>query len=128
MKKIAVTGSNGLLGQTLVNLLLKDQHQYKVYGLSRGENRSGRSDFDYHTIDITEYDQLNDCLQKIQPDFIVNTAAMTHVDVREDDKENCDKLNVEAVKYLIQISSSINAHLIHISTDFILHAIAKSST
>lgn len=117
--KVAITGSNGLLGQTLVNLLLKNPDKYEVYGLSRGDNRSGRDDFTYYGIDITDYKELNSCLQEICPDFIVNTAAMTHVDVCEDDREGCDQLNVEAVKYLTEISREINAHLIHISTDFI---------
>ena len=119
MRKIAITGSNGLLGQTLVNLLLKESDQYEMHGLSRGENRSGRNDFSYYSVDITDYDELNSCLEKIQPDVIVNTAAMTHVDVCEDDKEGCDLLNVEAVKYLVKISEKLKAHLIHISTDFI---------
>jgi len=117
--KIVITGSNGLLGQTLVNLLSKSSEEYQVYGLSRGENRSGRTDFEYYSVDITNEDQLRNCLLKIQPDFIVNTAAMTNVDACEDDKEGCDQLNVEAVKYLIAISKETQTHLIHISTDFI---------
>lgn len=123
MKKIVITGSNGLLGQTLVNLLLKEKEVYEVYGISRGENRSGRTDFSYQSIDITKHQALSEVLIKIQPDFIVNTAAMTHVDVCEDEKEACDLLNVEAVKYLADISKTINAHLIHISTDFIFDGI-----
>lgn len=119
MKKIAITGSNGLLGQTLVNLLLNESENYKVFGLSRGENRSGREDFEYYSIDITDEMSLENCLLKIQPDCIVNTAAMTNVDACEDHKEECDALNVGAVEYLTQISRKIKAHLIHISTDFI---------
>lgn len=119
MKKIAITGSNGLLGQTLVNLLLKEPDNYKVYGLSRGENRSERNDFEYRSVDITNESELQQCLHEIKPDFIVNTAAMTQVDACEDQREACDLLNVEAVRYLANISSEIGSHLIHLSTDFI---------
>ncbi len=119
MKRIVITGSNGLLGQTLVNLLLKEPENYQVCGLSRGENRSERDDFEYHSIDITQEDQLRKCVLEIQPDCIVNTAAMTQVDACEDERETCDLLNVEAVKYLTKISNEISAHLVHISTDFI---------
>ena len=119
MKKIVITGSNGLLGQTLVNLLLKDQNEYQVFGISRGENRSGRNDFSYHSIDITQFDQLKNCLVSIKPDFVINTAAMTNVDACEDSKDECTRLNVEAVNYLCKISNELNIHLIHISTDFI---------
>ncbi|MBL4605627.1 MAG: SDR family oxidoreductase [Flavobacteriaceae bacterium] len=123
MRKVVITGSNGLLGQTLVNLLLQEKEAYEVHGLSRGENRSGRVDFTYHTIDITDKQQVARVLRKIAPHFIINTAAMTNVDVCEDDKENCKKLNIDAVQYLIDISKEMNAHLIHISTDFIFDGI-----
>ena len=119
MKKIVITGSNGLLGQTLANLLLQDKNQYQIFGFSKGENRSGRDDYQYTSVDITDEIELRKYMLEINPDFIVNTAAMTNVDACEDDKEGCDRLNVEAVKYLTNISTEIKAHLIHISTDFI---------
>ena len=119
MIKIIITGSNGLLGQTLLNLLLKEKNKYQVFGFSKGENRSGRNDFSYVSVDITDEYQLRKSILEINPNFIINTAAMTNVDTCEKDKENCDKLNIEAVKYLMQISSEIKAHVIHISTDFI---------
>ena len=123
MKKIVITGSNGLLGQTLVNLLMKQPSNYSVYGLSRGENRSGRDDFSYHRTDITNFNELNHLLRTIQPDFIVNTAAMTNVDTCEEQKEACFQINVEAVENLTKICSEIHAHLIHISTDFIFDGV-----
>jgi len=119
MKKIAITGSNGLLGQTLVNLLMNDPENYQVFGLSRGGNRSERNDFEYYPVDITDKNSLEDCLLKIQPDVIVNTAAMTNVDACEDYKEECDLLNVAAVQYLVDVSKKLSAHIVHISTDFI---------
>ncbi|WP_299045649.1 SDR family oxidoreductase [uncultured Polaribacter sp.] len=118
MTKVVITGSNGLLGQSLLNLLL-DASKYQVFGFSRGKNRSGREDFTYVSLDITEEVTLKKELLKIQPDFIINTAAMTHVDVCESEKEACDLLNVEVVKWLKEISEEIESHVIHISTDFI---------
>jgi dTDP-4-dehydrorhamnose reductase len=50
---------------------------------------------------------------------IINAAAMTNVDRCEIDKSECDKINVELVKLLSQVGAQINAHMIHISTDFI---------
>lgn len=119
MKKVLITGSNGLLGQTLVNLLLQEKGKYEVIGVSRGENRSGRDDFEYISIDITEKEKLLSELHRVKPDVIVNTAAMTNVDFCEDNKEACDKLNIEVVKYLKEHSKKNNTHLIHLSTDFI---------
>jgi len=119
MKKVVVTGANGLLGQTLINLLLKDDQAYNVYGLSRGANRTTREDFSYANIDITKHDLLRKTIVEINPDFIVNTAAMTNVDACEDQKEACTILNVDVVENLAEIAVDLGAHLVHISTDFI---------
>ncbi|AUC84983.1 NAD(P)-dependent oxidoreductase [Polaribacter sp. ALD11] len=119
MSKIIITGSNGLLGQSLLNLLLQEKEKYKVYGFSRGINRSGREDFEYTSIDVTDEVLLKEEILKIKPDFIVNTAAMTNVDACENNKQECDSLNVDVVKTLVTISEEINSHIIHLSTDFI---------
>lgn len=119
MKKVVVTGANGLLGQTLINLLLKEEKSYEVYGLSRGVNRTERSDFSYISMDITDHTKLSEVIVNISPDVVVNTAAMTNVDLCESEKEECDVLNVDVVLNLAAICNSLNAHLIHISTDFI---------
>ena len=119
MKKVIITGSNGLLGQSLLELLLQEKENYQVFGFSRGKNRTGRTDFDYVSIDITDKNRLKNEVEKINPDFIINTAAMTQVDDCETNKKACDTLNVDVVKWLAEISSTINCHLIQISTDFI---------
>jgi dTDP-4-dehydrorhamnose reductase len=123
MIKVVVTGSNGLLGQSLINLLLKEKEVYKVFGLSRGDNRSGRDDFSYISIDITNEKKLKEILLETEPNVIINTAAMTQVDDCEGDREACDLLNVSVVEWLGEISEKIEAHLIHLSTDFIFDGI-----
>jgi dTDP-4-dehydrorhamnose reductase len=119
MVKVIITGSNGLLGQSLLNLLLQQKQQYDVIGFSRGENRSGREDFLYVSIDITDKVLLKKEIIKINPDFIIHTAAMTQVDDCETNKLACDLLNVEVVQWLAEASKELNIHIIHISTDFI---------
>jgi dTDP-4-dehydrorhamnose reductase len=123
MIKVVVTGSNGLLGQSLINLLLKEKEVYKVFGFSRGDNRSGRDDFSYVSIDITNEKKLKEILLETEPNVIINTAAMTQVDDCEGDRKACDLLNVSVVEWLGEISEKIEAHLIHLSTDFIFDGI-----
>lgn len=118
MKKVVITGSNGLLGQTLVNVLCTQE--FEVFALSRGEDRNITStNYTYYNIDLTDFTELKKIVKNIEPHFIVNTAAMTHVDVCEDNKEACDTINVELVSQLAEVSKEISSHLIHISTDFI---------
>ena len=127
-KKVVVTGSNGLLGQNLVALLLERDSAYEVIGLSRGKNRSGREDFCYVDVDVTNHELLKRQIKTIQPDFIVNTAAMTNVDACENDKSGCYDLNVNVVKSLVNVCLEIDAHLIHLSTDFIFDGVRGNYT
>lgn len=117
MQKVLVTGSNGLLGQTLVNRLTAD---YEIFALSRGANRNTNKElYRYFDIDLLNFTDLKDLLARLSPDFIINTAAMTHVDVCEDQMEACDLINVALVGELAAYCVASRAHLIHISTDFI---------
>jgi dTDP-4-dehydrorhamnose reductase len=118
-KKVLITGSNGLLGQKLIDLYLTKTDKI-VIGIGVGLCRHPQKDnFQYVELDITNEAQVNFKLNEITPDTIINTAAMTNVDACESDHEGCDKLNVNAVQYLVNASNAIGAHLIHISTDFI---------
>lgn len=119
IKKIIITGSNGLLGQSLVNLLMQEKEKYRVVGFSRGVNRANRKDFKYESFDITDKKKLFENLKKHKPNFIVNTAAMTNVDACEQYKEECEAINVKLVENLKEYAKQSSIHIIHISTDFI---------
>ena len=117
--KVVVIGSNGLLGQTLVNKLYS-QADYKLYAMASGENRNSKAtDFSYFEINISDFKTIKLQLNLIAPDFIINALAMTNVDACEVEQDNCDAINVHFVKELAIISKELNAKLIHISTDFI---------
>ena len=118
-KKILITGSNGLLGQKLIKQLV-NSHEFDFLATSSGENRvTSYAGFKYQTLDITDAQQVNAVLTKFKPDFVINTAAMTNVDACESAKEDCWKINVDAVSFLLEGCKEINAQLIHLSTDFI---------
>jgi dTDP-4-dehydrorhamnose reductase len=118
-KKILITGANGLLGQKLIDLYLTKSDK-TIIATGVGECRHPKkAEFEYTSLDITNEREVIEVLNKYKPHCVINTAAMTNVDACETDKENCDKLNIYAVKYLAQASESIGAHFINISTDFI---------
>ena len=119
MKKILVTGSNGLLGQKLVHLIL-DHSNNILLATSKGENRlKSRSDFEYRSLDITKKNRVDSIVSEFEPDVLINSAAMTNVDACESNKENCIALNVDGVKNLVAACENHNTHLIHVSTDFV---------
>ncbi|WP_417601715.1 SDR family oxidoreductase [Owenweeksia hongkongensis] len=117
--KILITGSNGLLGQKLVHKLSKDS-EVELIATARGENRlSNKEGYKYHSLDITDEKAVAETIVKYKPDSVIHTAAMTNVDACEADKEGCDKLNVDATQFIVDACKANNAHLVHLSTDFI---------
>ena len=117
--KILITGSNGLLGQKLLHKIRQD-FSVQLIATSKGENRvSEKEGYIYFDLDITNNDAVAHIIESEKPQVVINTAAMTNVDLCEDEKKDCDALNVEAVRYLADACAKIDAHLIQISTDFI---------
>ena len=120
MKKVLITGSNGLLGQKLITLLA-DKSGYTLIATARGDNRLGEvsKPYEYASLDITNQIEVDSIINKYKPDFIIHTAAMTNVDQCEKDHEGCTELNVTATKYLVDAAERNNSFFIHLSTDFI---------
>ena len=61
MKRILITGSNGLLGQKLIkNLITLREENYDVLATSQGENRmSDRKGYNYQSLDITNVNDVD---------------------------------------------------------------------
>ena len=117
--KILITGSNGLLGQKLV-YKLKHKNDIELIASSKGENRIfDKSNYKYISLDVTNETQVSKIVQEINPDVVINTAAMTNVDDCEDKKTDCIDLNVNAVLFLANACFKTETHLVHISSDFI---------
>ena len=124
MKKVLITGSNGLLGQKLIYQLI-GYPDYLVFATSRGENRTLiKKRYEYIPLDITDEQEIQETFDYVQPDIVINAAAMTNVDACEDDKEGCWKLNVDAVQLIVNACEKYNSHLIHVSTDFIFDGVS----
>lgn len=128
MKKILVTGSNGLLGQKLIELLVQ-QPDVQPIATARGANRLPFTEgYEYHSMDITDPAQVAEVIEKTRPDAVVHGAAMTNVDQCEFEKENCWAQNVKAVGYLIAACQKHDIFLCHVSTDFIFDGAAGPYT
>jgi dTDP-4-dehydrorhamnose reductase len=116
--KVLVTGSNGLLGQKLCELLQQDAGIHLIatartpltLPLDRGV---------YRLMDITDAASVGSVIAETKPDVVLHAAAMTQVDQCEQQKDACWTTNVSAVEYIIDACRTHHAHLIYISTDFV---------
>jgi dTDP-4-dehydrorhamnose reductase len=117
--KVLVTGSNGLLGQKLLDHY-KQFPEIELIATAKGADRYPFPGFyTYCSLDITNEAEVKAVFNSTKPEVVIHTAAMTNVDACELDQTNCDILNVQAVEYIVNASNQINAHLVHLSTDFI---------
>ena len=119
MKKILITGATGLLGRKLVSLL-SQQKDLSLVATAKGDCRFFLpSKIVYRSLDITNADACKNLINEFQPDALIHTAAMTQVDVCEDEREACDIINIRGVSNLIKAIGNRNTHFVHLSTDFI---------
>jgi dTDP-4-dehydrorhamnose reductase len=124
MQKILITGTNGLLGQKLVELLIQTG-DYQIVATARGTNRLPHAEgYRFHSLDVTDRTQVHQLIKEVKPDYIIHTAAMTNVDQCETEREACWRLNVDAVQHLTEACQKTGAFLLHLSTDFIFDGTA----
>ncbi|MCJ8163995.1 SDR family oxidoreductase [Pontibacter sp. E15-1] len=120
MKRILITGSNGLLGQKLAELLLP-MPEVAVLATSRGENKLAGilPELPFRSMDVTRPDEIEHVINAFRPTHLIHTAAMTNVDQCENDHAGALLLNRDAVQHLVAACEKHSVHLIHVSTDFI---------
>lgn len=119
MNRLLITGSNGLLGQKLVELL-SNCRNYNLL-LSSRQDRSVFQDetLPYVQLDTTQKSDVRKIIEEFEPEVIINTAALTNVDRCETEREAAWQSNVNAVENLVFAAKLVGARLIHISTDYI---------
>lgn len=108
MRRIMVTGSNGMLGQEL-------QAYLNTYPFAEAEWTFTTRD----QINLEQLDQIPAILQEIKPDILINLAAYTQVDQAESDQDAAHQINAVAPGKLAQYCQALNCRLIHISTDYV---------
>jgi dTDP-4-dehydrorhamnose reductase len=120
MKTVLITGSNGLLGQKLVACFMKSPG-WKVVATSFSNDKIAGKGYEFELMDITSKVEVDYIFDRYQPSLVINTAAMTQVDTCEEQKEDCWKVNVEAVEHLVAACNKKDARLIHLSSDFVFN-------
>lgn len=114
MKNLLLIGSNGLLGTSLVKKL---QSEFNLITVTRISSNS-----DYN-VDMTSTIKSRDLFSETKPDFIVNLAALTNVDLCESDIFLAYKVNTKIAENIATYSNlNKNVFVVHISTDHIYNA------
>jgi dTDP-4-dehydrorhamnose reductase len=103
--KVAIIGSNGQLGTDLVHAF--DCDGATVIGLTHAD------------LEITNFNSVSQVLRAQQPDVIVNTAALHHVETCEREPEKAFAVNAIGSRNLALAARELDAVLTQVSTDYV---------
>ena len=107
--KILITGAQGMLGQAMIQVFT----DHEVVALSRND------------FDLTCPHEMNRAVRNLRPDYVINCAAYTAVDLAEKEEDKAIAINGTGVEKLAQICNQYNATLIHFSTDYVFNGSAS---
>ena len=104
---ILVTGSNGQLGKSLKCLIGQSSLNHEFVFVTREQ------------LDLTNFNNVRNLIEKNKFDIIINCAAYTSVDKAETEKKQANLINHFSVSNLAEIARDHHIKLIHISTDYV---------
>lgn len=114
--KILITGSNGQLGTQIKKIAPKCLGKEPIQLII-----SKREDLDFlNPQDVYLF------VKKINPSWVINTAAFTNVENAEEENKKAMIINRDSPKALADALLETGGKLIHISTDFVFDGISKS--
>lgn len=102
--KVLITGINGQLGRQLKK---NAPSKFKLYTPSRDE------------LDFLEPKKCFEIVEKIKPDWVINSAAFTNVDLAEKEFYKTMKINFEAPFYISKALKKFGGNLLQLSTDYV---------
>jgi dTDP-4-dehydrorhamnose reductase len=119
IERILVVGSNGLLGQKVAEQMIRGfNYHVTLTSVESGPVREMPA-APYLQADITNRKTVKDLVGSVNPDVIINCAAMTNVDACETEREIAWKINVGGVEHLIDAARKKPAAIIHVSSDYV---------
>ena len=118
--RVLVTGANGLLGQALTRRLAQAD-EMTVHATARDEALRPPIDCDYSPMDVTAPDDVEHVFETVEPDVVVNCAAMSDVTACDTNRNRAWATNARGVKRLARYCNDTRAQLVQVSTDFVFN-------
>lgn len=113
--RMLITGATGLLGPAIIYELSK---KYDIIGLYN-KNALKSQLCTFKRVDLTKKYELKDALTNINPDIIIHAAALTNVDLCEENATLAELINVGATDIITEYCIKLNIPLVYISTDYV---------
>lgn len=118
--KFLLLGADGQVGHALQSSLAN--LGAVIAATRRGQLENGRP---CETADLSDAHLLHDLIARTRPDWIVNAAAYTAVDKAEAEFETAWAINAQALKTIAEAAKTIDASVLHYSTDYVFDGLGK---
>jgi len=109
--KILITGANGQLGQDIQKVCQQNSIEYIAA--------------DSRTLDISHDSEVQDFVKNNPMDAIINCAAYNAVDLAETEWKKAYRVNGLDVRNLAIAANSVDALLVHFSTDYVFDGVTR---
>src|SRR2546427_8425961 len=110
-------GGTGLLGQYIGQEALRRGHH--VIATHRGRHAPDEKRIEWHHLDIRDSSAVKALVRSVEPNLVLNAAAMTDVDRCEADPDEAKQVNGTAAGQMASVSNEVGAAFVHISTDYV---------
>jgi dTDP-4-dehydrorhamnose reductase len=121
VKRVAVTGANGLLGGAAVALLAG---KCEVLALGRGACRLPPGPYRWAAADLADGSALDIALRDFRAEAVLHAGAFTDVDGCERDPDAAWRANVGGSEAVARACRALGARLVAVSTDYVFDGAA----
>lgn len=112
--RIFITGGSGLAGSKLAEVA-SARGEEVWSGYAHNLPPYGKK----VQLDLLDTNGIHDLIERMRPDVIVHSAALTDVDRCEREKEIAYKVNVEGTRAVAEAARRAGSYLVYISTDYV---------
>jgi len=110
--RVAVIGGNGQLGTDAAEAFSREGHE--VFRLAHSD------------IEVSDLGSVRGCLDRAQPQLVINTSAMHHVENCEKDPGAAFAVNALGPRNLALAARDTGATLMHVSTDYVFDGLKRT--
>lgn len=100
-KRILVTGANGMMGTDIVPIISQENEVLHT---------------DILELDVCDIDSIKKVISGFKPEWVLHMAAMTNLDLCEDEPEKANAINHLGARNVARICGEYGSKLIYIST------------
>lgn len=119
---LAIVGAGGVLGAKLVEQALAESDA-RIYAFTHGSApaipASHSERVVWQALDIADHAAVTDALLAANPSIVINSAAMTNVDVCETRRDDALAANGAGPRHIAAACVRLGARLVHVSTDYV---------